>query len=117
MIIKKPFIFVRHFLNSPAKVLVFCFLFFLVNFIGNGNFIRLWNLSSEINKLEQLVSKNRAEIEKIETNIGKSKDPAFIERQAREKLDLVGEDDLVFIFPGDESADIPRGPASNEARL
>lgn len=104
MIIKKPFIFVRHFLNSPGKVLILCFLFFLVNFVGNGNFIRLWNLKSEINKLEQLVNKNHNEIEKIEVNISKSKDPAFIERQAREKLDLVGEGDLVFIFPGEESS-------------
>lgn len=103
MIIKKPFIFVRNFLNSPSKVLLFSFLFFIANFIGNGNFIRLWNLNSELNKLDQMITKNRSEIERIEGNINKSKDPAFIERQAREKLDLVNEDDLVFIFPGDSS--------------
>lgn len=104
MIIKKPFIFVRLFLNSPSRVLLFSFLFFIANFIGNGNFIRLWNLNSELDKLDILITKNRTEIERIENNISKSKDPAFIERQAREKLDLVSEDDLVFIFPG-ESAD------------
>lgn len=103
MFIKKPFIAVRSLLNSPLKVFLCSLLFFLINFIGNGNFIRLWNLNHELSKFDLALQKNKSEIARIEHNINKSKDPSFIERQAREKLDLVGEDDLVFIFPGDEA--------------
>lgn len=106
MVIKKPFILVRNFLNSPGKVLFFSALFFLVNFIGNGNFIRLWNLKTELERLDASVNKNKNEIDRIENNINKSKDPTYIERQAREKLDLVGEDDLVFIFQGEDSGEV-----------
>lgn len=34
----------------------------------------------------------------LDMQIKQAKDPAFIERQARDKLDLVGENDLVFVF-------------------
>ncbi|MCB0368792.1 MAG: septum formation initiator family protein [Bdellovibrionales bacterium] len=106
MVIKKPFIVVRNFLNSPVRVLALSAVFFLINFIANGSFIRLWNLKKEIGKLETSIEKNQKESQRIEENISKSKDPSYIERQAREKLDLVGQDDLVFIFPPEESSEV-----------
>lgn len=46
-----------------------------------------------------------AEIEQTHENIAslnlqltQAKDPAYIERQARDRLDLAGEHDLVFVF-------------------
>ncbi len=103
MVVKKPFILARNFLNSPGKVLVLSTIFFLINFFINGNFIRLLNLKNEIEKLNGSIKKNKYSIEQIENNLSKTNDPIYMERQAREKLDLVSEDDLVFIFPGEES--------------
>ena len=103
MFIKKPFIYVRQFLNEPRKVFVVCSIFFLINFILNGNFLRIWSSHRDLDRLEFLIKKTQSEILKIDQNINQAKDPQYVERLAREKLDLVDENDLVFIFPGDAS--------------
>ncbi|MBN8535997.1 MAG: septum formation initiator family protein [Deltaproteobacteria bacterium] len=102
MVVKKPFILVRKILNSPRKVLLFSLIFLFINMMSTGNIVKLLNLKNELDRLGFVLEKNKLEIEQIEQNISKSKDTNFIERQAREKLDLVEEGDLVFIFPGDE---------------
>lgn len=102
MVVKKPFILVRKILNSPRKVLLFSLIFLFINMMSTGNIVKLLNLKNELDRLGFVLEKNKLEIEQIEQNISKSKDANFIERQAREKLDLVEEGDLVFIFPGDE---------------
>ncbi|NUM60338.1 MAG: septum formation initiator family protein [Bdellovibrionaceae bacterium] len=102
MFIKTPFITVRNLLNSPVKVFLLSFVFFLVNFFGSGNFIKLLNLDNEVEKLNAMIVKNRVELEKTEKKITQAKDPIFFERQAREKFDLVSKDDLVFIFPSEQ---------------
>lgn len=38
-------------------------------------------------------------IVKLKRLVAQAADPAFIERQARDRLDLAGEKDLVFVFP------------------
>lgn len=41
----------------------------------------------------------RNNILNLSSQLKQAKDPNFIERQARDKLDLAGEHDLVFVFP------------------
>lgn len=41
----------------------------------------------------------RGQIRGLEKSLIEARDPAFIERQARDRLDLVRENDLVFVFP------------------
>ena len=51
----------------------------------------------------QRMEKNQQVIAKLNQDIAKMKDPLYIERQAIEKLDLVEENDLIFVFPTEQS--------------
>ena len=37
--------------------------------------------------------------QEIEVKIKKAEDPAFVEKELRQRLDYAGEGDLIFIFP------------------
>lgn len=44
------------------------------------------------------ILKSKAQAKALDVQIKQAKDPSFIERQAKDKLDMVGEHDLVFVF-------------------
>lgn len=89
---------VKMFLFSPIVILFFCSIFFLCSVVLNGSLFRVWSLNRELVSLQEKTLSTKAQIKQIEIDILKTKDTAFIERQAREKLDLANENDLVFIF-------------------
>ena len=70
--------------------------------LAQGTLIDLWNLKSEKWILEQryqdTLKTNASLAQKIDQARNSDK---FIGRQAREKLDLVKSDELVFIFEND----------------
>ncbi|AGH94934.1 hypothetical protein A11Q_714 [Pseudobdellovibrio exovorus JSS] len=48
--------------------------------------------------IESQILKSREQAQLLDMQISQAKDPSFIERQALDKLDMVGEHDLVFVF-------------------
>jgi hypothetical protein len=88
----------RRFLNAPAKVAVFCLFVFAVSVVVNGNLFRLWNLHRDFARIGHEIQQTREGIFTLQAQLKQAKDPAFIERQARDRLDLAGEHDLVFVF-------------------
>jgi cell division protein FtsB len=88
----------RNFLNHPGKVATLCVICFAVTLILNGLLWRLWSLRRDYARLTHEISSTQSGIEKLTEQLKQAKDPSFIERQARDKLDLVGEKDLVFVF-------------------
>ena len=84
-------------------MLYVCGAFAFLNFIVNGNIYRLWNLNNEYQKMLQRVEKNQKVIARLDQDIANMKDPLYIERQAIEKLDLVEENDLIFVFPTEQT--------------
>ncbi|MDG0816784.1 septum formation initiator family protein [Bdellovibrio svalbardensis] len=89
----------RRFLNHPGKVAVLCLMVFGVSIVLNGNLWRLWGLHRDYAHIQDEINQTRAGIGDLQGQLKQAKDPAFIERQARDKLDLAGEHDLVFVFP------------------
>ncbi|HEX7676436.1 MAG TPA: septum formation initiator family protein [Bdellovibrio sp.] len=89
----------RRFLNHPARVAVVCFFVFVVSIVLNGNLWRLWGLHRDFAHISSEINQTKQGIYALQDQLKQAKDPAFIERQARDKLDLVGEHDLVFVFP------------------
>lgn len=89
----------RRFLNHPGKVALCCLGIFLVSIVLNGNVFRLWSLHRDFDRITGDISSAKANITSLADQLKQAKDPAFIERQARDKLDLAGEHDLVFVFP------------------
>jgi cell division protein FtsB len=90
---------VRRFLSHPARVATFCFAIFLVSIVLNGNLFRLWGLYRDHDRISANILEMRQNILNLAGQLKQAKDPNFIERQARDKLDLAGEHDLVFVFP------------------
>lgn len=99
MSVRKMAISFRIFLNHPGKVAAVCVVFFATTLLMNGLLWRLWGLHRDFERLTVEITGTKSDIEKLNTQLKQAKDPSFIERQARDKLDLVSEKDLVFVFP------------------
>ena len=84
-------------------MLYICGAFAFLNFVINGNIYRLWNLNNEYQKMQIRMNKNQQVIARLNHDIVNMKDPLYLERQAIEKLDLVEENDLIFVFPSEKS--------------
>ncbi|MBK7960947.1 MAG: septum formation initiator family protein [Bdellovibrionales bacterium] len=66
-----------------------------------GTLLRLWNLHQEAARIQADMLLTQEKTKKLDLAIMRVKDPSYLERQARERLDLVSEDDLVFLFPSE----------------
>lgn len=75
-----------------------CLAIFTVSIVLNGNGFRLWGLHRDMDRINAGIKETRENIASLSGQLKQAKDPAFIERQARDKLDLAGEHDLVFVF-------------------
>lgn len=75
-----------------------CLIFFVATLVLNGLLWRLWGLHRDFAKLNTEIEDTRNSIAKLSVQLQQAKDPSFIERQARDKLDLVSDKDLVFVF-------------------
>jgi cell division protein FtsB len=64
----------------------------------NGTVWRIWGLRRDLSTIQQQIISSREQSKHLDLQIKQAKDPSFIERQAKDKLDMVGEQDLVFVF-------------------
>ncbi len=85
-------------LNNPLKVFWICAAVCFASVILDGSFIRLWSLHREAAALEVKIDAAKGNAQQLASKIKEAQQPAFIERQARDQLDLVKEGDLVFVF-------------------
>lgn len=98
-IIKKTAVAVRESLNSPGKILGYCFGFFILTLSLNGVPLRLWGLYRDMDRYQIETVKAELAIKDLGLKLNEASDPHFIEKQARDRLDLAGENDLIFVFP------------------
>lgn len=88
-------------LNQPLKIFWICAAVCFASVILDGSFIRLWSLHHEASALEAKIAAAKDNAKQLEFKLNEAQKPAFIERQARDQLDLVKEGDLVFVFADD----------------
>lgn len=88
----------RNLLNKPLKVFFFCVCLFTVSLFFNGAIWRIWSLYRDANTIQVQIVKSKIQSEVLDQQIKQAQDPSFIERQAKDKLDMVGEQDLIFVF-------------------
>ena len=55
-------------------------------------------LNAEIKRLNTEVKALNVQISALDHQLIRAKDPDFVERSAKDQLDMAGEDDLVFTF-------------------
>ncbi len=89
---------IRQFLDYPGRVATLCLLLLAVVLVLNGNLWRLWGLHRDFDRLTQQIFDTQKTSQQLEAQLHQAKDPSFMERQARDRLDLAGENDLVFVF-------------------
>lgn len=95
-------------LEHPVKLGVFASTLALVGLLTQGTLIDLWNLKAEQRKLEKRYQETLKYNTAIQAKIEQARtSDKFIGRQAREKLDLVKEDELVFIFENETAGTTP----------
>lgn len=90
--------------NRPLWVLIICIVLILSNVMFDGTFSRLMNLvrsqKALKNRIEDLERKNTL----VEERLKKLSDSEFLEKEAKDRFNLIGEEDIVFIF-SDENTD------------
>ena len=88
----------RSLLNKPVKVFFFCICIFIGSLFFNGAIWRIWSLHRDSSKIQDQILNSKTQAKTLDMQIKQAKDPSFIERQAKDKLDMVGKHDLVFVF-------------------
>lgn len=91
----------RAMLDYPKKIFIICALVAFFGLLFDGTFIRLWSLSQQQKRLRDQISQLKIQNSQLNVQLEKAKDPAYISRMARDRLDLVGDDELIFVFDDD----------------
>ena len=90
---------IRDILSQPRLVGILCIIFVISTAILNGVLWRLWALHRDHDRRVHEMLLAHQNISQLRTHLDQARDPAYIERQARDRLDLVSENDLIFVFP------------------
>lgn len=85
-------------LLRPGRILFICLLLggFAVTF--DGSMLQYLSLQRTERELEERIAQVTKASGHLRSQIEQTKNLGFLEKQAREKLDVVGDDELVFIF-------------------
>lgn len=89
-------------LNSPRKVFYLCLVFVSLTLIIDGTFWNLWELKQEKQRLVRDIHSTLEKSGALSFQIHRAKDPNYLKKQARDRLDLLAEDEIVFLFPKGE---------------
>ena len=89
---------IHRFLHAPQKVIWICLLIISASLLLDGSLVRLWALHRDYRQLESDIHSLESQNQDLRKKLTRAKDPAFLEREARDRFDLVSEGDLVFVF-------------------
>ena len=89
---------IRRFLDHPVRVAILCAILLCTTLVLNGNLWRLWGLHRDHDRFNSQILSTHQATKVLDSQLHQAKDPSFIERQARDRLDLADEHDLVFVF-------------------
>lgn len=76
-----------------------CLFVFVISLFINGALWRVWGLRRDLGTIQDQINAAQKQSSILDVQIKQAKDPVYIERRARDNLDLVGENDLIFVFP------------------
>ena len=93
---------VNDFLHRPWVVLWTCLALAFVNVVMDGTVLRIWGLNRDVQQLVQSSSEIKTELNNLNHRISQAADPTYMEREARDRFDLVSAGDLVFVFTDED---------------
>ena len=88
--------------HQPFQVLTICLVVVFVGLVLDGTLFRLWSLYRDAELLNRKTQVTAREADELQMKIVKAKDTDFIGLQARERFELAGEGDLIFVFADEE---------------
>jgi hypothetical protein len=89
----------RNWLNQPQKVFVMCLFLLMISLFLNGTIWKVWGLYRDQDVIRQQIDASRLAIKDYDRQMLQARDTTFIQHQALDKMDLVNESDLIFVFP------------------
>lgn len=96
---------INHLLQAPQKVIWICLGLVVLNLVIDGSLLRLWSLHRDHASIHEKIQVLKSKNEEMKARLKRAKDPSFLEREARDRFDLVSEGDLVFVFSEEEAPD------------
>src|SRR4051812_23170089 len=89
--------------HKPLLMIVLCFGCAFSTLLMEGSLFQLWSLKSEKRDMSDRIIHLRGENQILSMKVQQAKkNDRFLEKEAKERLDLLKKDELVFIF-GDAS--------------
>lgn len=85
-------------LYQPYKVFIVCLCVLCGSLLLNGTLWKVWGLYRDEAKFKTEIVKAQKDAQALTAQMTVVKDPQYIERLAKDKMDLVGENDLMFVF-------------------
>lgn len=92
-------------LYRPTRILWVCAFLIAINMIADGSLFRLWGLYRDNGRLEQSIDLLKTRSSELRSRLQKAREPSFLEKEARDRFDLVSEGDLVFVFTDEQEFD------------
>ncbi len=84
--------------NKPKSVFLFCAILMCVGFIVDGTLYRLYGFYAQEDLLRTKIHTTELEIIELRQKVLEARNPQFLERLARERFNMVGDDELIFVF-------------------
>ena len=97
--------FVNKFLKRPFWLFIACSIVVGAHLILDGSFFRMLHLYNSQKVLKHRIKDIQLKNSLVEERLKKLKsDPRFLEQEVRERFNLVGEKDIIFIFPEEDES-------------
>lgn len=93
----------NHLLQAPQKVIWICLGLVILNLVLDGSIFRLVSLHQDSHKIGKDIALMEKKTAEMKVRLKRASDPAFLEKEARDRFDLVSEGDLVFVFSEEEA--------------
>ncbi len=85
-------------LETPTRVAGICLCFLFVGLVLDKSLWRLYQAQQSKQVLLSKILEENEKTMKIKQQLSQLKNPAFIEKQARERLEFLEKNDLLFVF-------------------
>ncbi len=93
---------INRLLLNPIRVFILCLVLGTMAITLDGSLYKYWSLTNSETELDKRIGRITIASNSIKSQIEETKNLGFLERQARDRLDLVGQDEIVFVFSDDQ---------------
>ena len=95
---KQALYYIRLFWSRPLWVFIACLLFISIHIGFDGTLLRIWHLYGRHKELHKHIIDMQQKNAIVEEKLKKLSNTKFLIKEARDRFNLVGEGDIVFIF-------------------